>query len=214
MSASYPKFSEIAYRFDDKGPAFYVADCVCDPVVISALANSQDAAIVTCAIKGGTSEAIVGLNKKWSTLCGYEPVEVIGRSPKLLQGTDTDVCAASRFSKELQLGAPEATVALINYSKNGHRFLHHLHSTRFVSDDAINYVLTEGSGEGPQFSGTTLALVLAMLLLAIFTIACGAIDAEKSNASLWQCGAALVDGPSLSESGFAALTASCRGVLV
>uniref|UniRef100_A0A7S4C706 PAS domain-containing protein n=1 Tax=Chrysotila carterae TaxID=13221 RepID=A0A7S4C706_CHRCT len=106
------------------------------PDVIRALLSTQDAAIVTASNDpndksfGIASDVIVGCNSTWCDLCGFKPEEAIGKSPKLLQGEDTDAKVARVFTDRVSDESGESDCALINYAKSGRRFLHHLHAKR------------------------------------------------------------------------------------
>mmetsp|Transcript_45796 Transcript_45796/g.97874 ORF Transcript_45796/g.97874 Transcript_45796/m.97874 type:complete len:364 (+) Transcript_45796:146-1237(+) len=92
-------------------------------------------AIVTQTSDG--EDLIVATNSSWRHLCGFGAEEALGCSPKILQGTKTDLMAATQFRNEL-LAKGTASITLINYTKSGREFVHELHS-RTIVDDATGY---------------------------------------------------------------------------
>ena len=61
---------------------------------------------------------IVYLNEAFETITGYTRAEAIGRSPRMLQGPDTDRAALARIAQALETGMP-ITEELLNYTKTG-----------------------------------------------------------------------------------------------
>jgi PAS domain S-box-containing protein len=81
--------------------------------------NSFDSVLVTDASKDGK---IVYANKAFKKLTGYSPAEVIGRTPRILQGAGTDEKVTDRLSKALKSGGKFEGKA-INYKKDGTPFI-------------------------------------------------------------------------------------------
>jgi PAS domain S-box-containing protein len=81
--------------------------------------NSFDSVLVTDASKDGK---IVYANKAFKKLTGYSPAEVIGRTPRILQGAGTDEKVTDRPSKALKSGGKFEGKA-INYKKDGTPFI-------------------------------------------------------------------------------------------
>ena len=90
--------------------------------LLEALAeNSFDSILVTDPSQDGK---IIYANRAFGQLTGYEPSEVVGQTPRLLQGQATDKEVLSRLSKAIQeRGAFEGKA--INYKKNGTPFIMH-----------------------------------------------------------------------------------------
>ena len=65
---------------------------------------------------------IVYSNPAFSELTGYGPDEVIGKSPSMLQGPDTDQAVLERLNKEISEGKLFHGQA-INYRKDGSEFM-------------------------------------------------------------------------------------------
>jgi len=82
--------------------------------------NSFDALLITDA-----EGAIVYSNKAFTKLTGYDQADVIGKSPKLLQGPGTDKKVLNRLKKSLQNGDGDYEGSTINYKKNGTPFIMH-----------------------------------------------------------------------------------------
>jgi len=82
--------------------------------------NSFDALLITDA-KG----VIAYSNKAFTTLTGYEQAEVIGKSPKLLQGPGTDRKVLERLKESMKQGLGDYEGSAINYRKDGTPFIMH-----------------------------------------------------------------------------------------
>ncbi|MBP2231280.1 PAS domain S-box-containing protein, partial [Azospirillum agricola] len=61
------------------------------------------------------------VNPAFTALTGYAPEEVVGRSPRFLQGPDTDRDAVAALRRDLMAGGP-ARATLLNRRKNGERY--------------------------------------------------------------------------------------------
>ena len=84
------------------------------------MANAQDIIVVTEAefIDAPMSPKIVYVNNAFEKITGYSANEVIGETPRILQGNMTDKEALSRIHKALENKAP-ITETLLNYTKMG-----------------------------------------------------------------------------------------------
>jgi len=93
------------------------------PVALSLLKvmaeNSFDSILITDASKAGK---IIYANKAFKTLTGYKPDEVLGKTPRILQGPGTDKKVIDRLSKALKTGKNFEGKA-INYKKDGTPFI-------------------------------------------------------------------------------------------
>jgi PAS domain S-box-containing protein len=83
--------------------------------------NSFDSVLITDATKAGK---IIYANKAFNKLTGYSVDEVIGKTPRILQGSATDKMVLERLSKSLRSGKHFEGSA-INYKKNGKPFIMH-----------------------------------------------------------------------------------------
>jgi len=82
--------------------------------------NSFDAILITDPLG-----SIVYSNKAFSKLTGYEQGDVIGKSPKLLQGPGTDMKVLGRLKQSMLRGTGDYEGSAINYKKNGTPFIMH-----------------------------------------------------------------------------------------
>merc|ERR1712125_239264 len=64
-------------------------------------------------------------NKAFTKLTGYDQADVIGKSPKLLQGPGTDKKVLARLKESMQQGDGDYEGSAINYRKNGTPFIMH-----------------------------------------------------------------------------------------
>jgi PAS domain S-box-containing protein len=83
--------------------------------------NSFDAVLIT---DSSASGKILFANRAFKALTGYSPSEVIGKTPRILQGTATDKKVLDRLRKALKDGKNFEGRA-INYKKNGTPFIMH-----------------------------------------------------------------------------------------
>ena len=81
--------------------------------------NSFDSILITDATTAGK---IIYANKAFKKLTGYETSEVIGKSPRILQGVGTDKKVIKRLAAALKLGKKFEGKA-INYKKDGTPFI-------------------------------------------------------------------------------------------
>ena len=88
--------------------------------VLEVLANNgYDSILITDATKDAK---IVYANKAFKTLTGYDPSEVIGKTPRILQGPATDKTVLARLVDTLKRGGRFEGKA-VNYKKNGTPFI-------------------------------------------------------------------------------------------
>lgn len=82
------------------------------------MAATQDIILVTAADLDTPGPTIVYVNPAFTEMTGYPAEEVLGRSPRLLQGPGTDQEVLRRVSEELRAGRiAQATV--LNYRRDG-----------------------------------------------------------------------------------------------
>jgi len=81
--------------------------------------NSFDSILVTDASAKGR---IVYANKAFKKLTGYDPAEVVGKDPRMLQGPGTDRTVIERLSATLKAGGRFEGRA-VNYKKDGTPFV-------------------------------------------------------------------------------------------
>ena len=83
------------------------------------LENSYDSIIITDCTE---DTSIIYANKAFSRLTGYESSEVLGKSPKILQGSATDRHVIADLTNALENNSPFEGQA-INYRKDGTSFI-------------------------------------------------------------------------------------------
>ena len=83
------------------------------------LENSYDSIIITDCTE---DTSIIYVNKAFNRLTGYESSEVIGKTPKILQGSATDRHVIANLTDSLKNGSPFEGQA-INYRKDGTPFI-------------------------------------------------------------------------------------------
>lgn len=81
--------------------------------------TSYDSILITDVTQGAK---VVYANKAFKKLTGYAPSEVIGKTPRILQGAGTDKKVIARLAKELKKGGKFEGQA-INYRKDGTPFI-------------------------------------------------------------------------------------------
>ena len=83
--------------------------------------NSFDSIVVTDASSAGK---IIYANKAFKKLTGHDPADVLGQTPRILQGPGTDKKVIDRLSSALKAGGRFEGKA-INYKKDGTPFIMH-----------------------------------------------------------------------------------------
>ena len=81
--------------------------------------NSFDSILITDNTKEGK---IVYANKAFKKLTGHDPAEVLGKTPRILQGAGTDPKVTDRLREALTTGCKFEGKA-INYKKDGTPFI-------------------------------------------------------------------------------------------
>ncbi len=81
--------------------------------------NSFDSVLITDASPEGK---IIYANKSFKKLTGHNPSEIIGKTPRILQGPGTDPKVIARLSAAMKSGKKFEGKA-INYKKNGTPFI-------------------------------------------------------------------------------------------
>ncbi len=81
--------------------------------------NSFDSILITDNSKEGN---IIYANKAFKKLTGHDPADVIGKTPRILQGSGTDTKVTDRLREALKSGGKFEGKA-INYKKDGTPFI-------------------------------------------------------------------------------------------
>lgn len=104
----------------------------------SVVVNANHGVFITATtLVNQPSSRIVYVNKAFTQMTGYSPQEVLGRSPRLLQGSKTDQVVLQSLHTALQKQKP-VELEIINYRKDGSQFWVELSVTP-VADDEGNY---------------------------------------------------------------------------
>lgn len=86
------------------------------------VANANDAVVVTSADSlDEPGPTIIYVNDAYTRLSGYRPDEVIGRSPRFLQGEGTDRETCKVIREALEAGRP-VRARLLNYGKDARQY--------------------------------------------------------------------------------------------
>lgn len=85
----------------------------------SVIVHANDAVLITNAESVDLpGPRIVYINRAFTRMMGYKPEEVLGQTPRILQGPDTDRRVLRRIRAALREGQP-VRVELVNYHKQG-----------------------------------------------------------------------------------------------
>lgn len=88
----------------------------------SVITNTNDAVMITEAEPfDEPGPKIVYVNEAFTKMTGYDASEVIGKSPRILQGVNTDKGELKRLGESMR-NWKSCEVTLINYKKNGEEF--------------------------------------------------------------------------------------------
>jgi PAS domain S-box-containing protein len=88
----------------------------------SVVVNTNDAVIITEAEPiDGLGPRILYVNEAFTRITGYQPAEVLGKTPRILQGPRTDQGELQRVRIALARWEP-VTVEVLNYRKDGSEF--------------------------------------------------------------------------------------------
>jgi len=87
----------------------------------SAVEQTRESILITDAELGPPGPKIIFVNPAFTQITGYTAAEVIGKSPRILQGPRTDKSVMRRLRQNLERGEPFAGEA-INYRKDGKPF--------------------------------------------------------------------------------------------
>lgn len=85
----------------------------------SVITNAKDTVVITAADEiDAPGPEIIYVNEAFTDLTGYQKEEVIGKSPRILQGPNTSREELSRL-KEAMINRKPCQIEVINYHKNG-----------------------------------------------------------------------------------------------
>lgn len=92
-----------------------------DPPFAEVLGQAQDAVLITDADLSAPGPRIVFANAAFGRLTGYDPAELVGESPRRLQGRETDPAVLAELRRRLAAGEPFVGQT-VNYRKDGTPF--------------------------------------------------------------------------------------------
>lgn len=84
-------------------------------------ADSDRAVVVTDGELRAPGPTIVYVNEAFERMSGYARSELLGRSPRMLQGEKTSLAARRLLARALR-GGRRAKVVLVNYRKSGEAY--------------------------------------------------------------------------------------------
>lgn len=110
-------------------------------LLLSAVQQSRDSIVITTAHLNPPGPEIVYVNPAFSDMTGYDTQEVLGKTPRILQGKDTDRALLDDLRHHLEVGEPFHGEA-INYRKDGSEFYVEWNITpiRNVQQDITHFV--------------------------------------------------------------------------
>lgn len=110
-------------------------------LLLSAVQQSQDSIIITTAEIDPPGPQIVFVNPAFSQMTGYTSEEVVGKTPRLLQGSNTDRAVLDGLRQHLSQGMPFHGEA-INYHKDRTEFFVEWHITpiRNINSSITHFV--------------------------------------------------------------------------
>jgi len=101
----------------------------------SAVTHANDAVVITDASQVEfPGPAIIYVNEAFTAMTGYRPEEVIGQTPRILQGPKTSRAELERVRAALAQAQP-VRVELINYRKDGSEFWVELNIVPLTDDE-------------------------------------------------------------------------------
>jgi len=114
------------------------------PIADLVISTSFDSVMVT---KATAKTPIVYVNEAFTQLTGYTSEEVLGKSPALLQGADTDPAVLDQLRKDLGAGRNFEGTAT-NYRKDGTPFTMHwrIASVRSEKDEVLYFIAVQRRG--------------------------------------------------------------------
>lgn len=89
-----------------------------EDLVAALTAGSEQAVVVTDGDISYPGPTIVYVNEAFERLTGYQSAELVGQTPRMLQGKKTSLAARRTLARALREGN-RIKVALINYRKSG-----------------------------------------------------------------------------------------------
>ena len=111
-----------------------IPDAMIKSVIDSLVATTFESIMVTEPSSDQAHAPIVFVNEAFTKLTGYSPEEVLGKSPALLQGDETEQAVLDRLRDDLGAGQMfEGATA--NYRKDGSKFTMHWRVATVTGED-------------------------------------------------------------------------------
>ena len=101
-------------------------------MAVNAFSKLSLACLVTDDSRGPEASKILRVNKAFADMFGYDCEGLIGKSPKIFQGADTDVDGLTQFRDELD-SIGYSLINVINYRQDGTPFEVMLVGSRIMS---------------------------------------------------------------------------------
>ena len=86
--------------------------------------EAAEAIMVTGAALDRPGPEILWVNRAFTEITGYDASEVLGQTPRILQGPDTDATVIGRLRRQLEAGE-RFEGETVNYRKDGTEFINH-----------------------------------------------------------------------------------------
>jgi len=91
--------------------------------LIAALADDLDVAVVlTDGLLSPPGPHILYVNTTFERMTGFDRAEILGKNPRIFQGSGTSLAARKRLARALRNGERHSTT-LVNYRKSGEAYL-------------------------------------------------------------------------------------------
>ncbi|RYD74521.1 MAG: PAS domain S-box protein, partial [Sphingobacteriales bacterium] len=99
--------------------------------------NTTDSVVITRAdVNGGPLSKIIYVNDAFTLMSGYLPEDVLGKSPRILEGPKTDQAELDRVIGCLYAGLSCET-SMVNYRKNGTEFWNNFSVTPVANENGL-----------------------------------------------------------------------------
>lgn len=107
-------------------------------MAVNAFSKLSLACLVTDDSRGPQASKILRVNKAFADMFGYVCEDLVGKSPKIFQGIDTDIDGLKQFRDELD-SIGYSLINVINYRQDGTPFEVMLVGSRIISKPSQDY---------------------------------------------------------------------------
>jgi PAS domain S-box-containing protein len=87
----------------------------------SVVINATDAVLICTGNTEGSGQSIIYVNEAYTRMSGYTKYELMGASPRISQGPETDINEIRRLKEAIELKQP-CEIEVINYTKQGKEY--------------------------------------------------------------------------------------------